>query len=131
MAQYIVASLWKIEVLKKVKYLVKYKQWEKKIKKALQKLYFSFWWTKRLFQKHNFVKGCRNVMSGYQKEGRTDADLINCFFKSKYFLHRVLNYVFENIKQRNENIFLKQLWLFLLILERRCPLSLRRVLCFK
>ena len=45
-------------------------------------------------------------MSGYQKEGRTDGDLINCFFKSKHFLHRVLNYVFENIKQRNENIFL-------------------------
>ena len=58
---------------------------------------------------YNFVKRCRNVMSGYQKEGRTDGDLINCFFKSKYFLHRVLNYVFENIKQRNENIFLKQL----------------------
>ena len=58
------------------------------------------------------------------KKGHTDGDPINVFFKNKHFLCRVLNHVFENIKQRNENIFLKQLWLFLLILERGCPLSL-------
>ena len=30
--------------------------------------------------------------------------LLILFFKNKHFLHRVSNYVFENIKERNKNM---------------------------
>ena len=34
---------------------------------------------------YSFVKGCRNVKSGYQKRGRTDGDSINYFLRASTF----------------------------------------------